>query len=261
MFCFQGTVSQDFSFRFFSWIIFPQASENPQICGLTKFVTFVDLPPVGQVCGFEICGPNIFCDLRICWPKFIAQIWEFCIFLLTNTYLKCSTSNFYQTKNSAKHTCRWLLDSFAIKGGIFFKRIINSLCLIRENLWICNLRIGSPTKFADLQFADQWKEISWLAYLRNLRICDCGWSPRICGFKKTVWPSLQIYLGAWGKLIHGKNLKSKISWHSPFKLSFACTKLFNVKTAVHAVIPSQLETISHESTERPPPPPPHTQVT
>ncbi len=98
MFCFKGTVSQDFSIRFLSWIIFPQASENPQICGLTKFVTFVDLPPVRKVCRFEICGPNICCNLRICWPKFIAQIEEFCIFLLTNTYLKCSNSNFIKQK-------------------------------------------------------------------------------------------------------------------------------------------------------------------
>jgi hypothetical protein len=51
-----------------------------------------------------------------------------------------------------------------------------------ENLRIGNLRIGSPTKFADLQFADQSKEICGLAYLRNLRICDYGLSPRICGF-------------------------------------------------------------------------------
>ncbi len=28
-----------------------------------------------------------------------------------------------------------------------------------------------------------------------------------------------------------KNLKSKISWHCPFKLPFACTKLYKVKTA------------------------------
>jgi hypothetical protein len=35
-----------------------------------------------------------------------------------------------------------------------------------ENFRICNLQIGSPTKFANLQFADQSKEI--------------------CGFKKTV---------------------------------------------------------------------------
>ncbi len=26
-----------------------------------------------------------------------------------------------------------------------------------------------------------------------------------------------IYSGAWGKLIHEKNQKSKISWHCPFK--------------------------------------------
>ncbi len=26
-----------------------------------------------------------------------------------------------------------------------------------------------------------------------------------------------LYLGTWGKLIHEKNQKSKISWHCPFK--------------------------------------------
>jgi hypothetical protein len=83
------------------------------------------------------------------------------------------------------------------------------------------LRIGSPTKLADLQFADQSKEICGLAYISE-----------ICRLKKTVaWPSLQIYSGAWGKLIHEKNQKSKISWHCPFKLSLAWTKLYIVKTA------------------------------
>ncbi len=37
------------------------------------------------------------------------------------------------------------------------------------------------------------------------------------------------YSGAWEKLIHEKNLKSKISWHCPFKLSFAYIKLHIVK--------------------------------
>jgi hypothetical protein len=41
---------------------------------------------------------------------------------------------------------------------------------LMENLWICNLGAGSPTKFADLQFADQSKEICGLKYLRNLRM-------------------------------------------------------------------------------------------
>jgi hypothetical protein len=35
-----------------------------------------------------------------------------------------------------------------------------------------------------LQFADQSKEICGLAYLRNLRISDCGLSPSICRFYK-----------------------------------------------------------------------------
>jgi hypothetical protein len=68
MFCFKGTVSPDFLLQIFSRIVFPQASENPQILGLKKFVTFADLPHVGQfadlrfaetiffaICGFVIC--------------------------------------------------------------------------------------------------------------------------------------------------------------------------------------------------------------
>jgi hypothetical protein len=41
--------------------------------------------------------------------------------------------------------------------------------------------------------------------------------------------ALMGYSEAWGKLIHEKNLKSKISWHCPFKLPFAHTKLYIVK--------------------------------
>ncbi len=31
-----------------------------------------------------------------------------------------------------------------------------------------------------------------------------------------------VYSGAWGKLIHEKNQKQKISWHFPFKAWFFC---------------------------------------
>ena len=41
--------------------------------------------------------------------------------------------------------------------------------------------------------------------------------------------ALMGYSGAWEKLIHEKNLKSKISWHCPFKLPFAHSKLYIVK--------------------------------
>ncbi len=38
-------------------------------------------------------------------------------------------------------------------------------------------------------------------------------------FSKKLETALRrVYSGAWGKLIHVENLKSKISWHCPFKL-------------------------------------------
>ncbi len=128
--------------------------------------------------------------------------------------------------------------------------------------------------FADMQFADQSKEICELAYLRNLRlqiepknlrikkkqlqICHqcqrypwptatsinntgCKFATSIKGcslsreyfreFWKKFETALMGYSGAWGKLILEKNLMLKISWHCPFKLPFACTKLYKVKTA------------------------------
>ncbi len=36
-------------------------------------------------------------------------------------------------------------------------------------------------------------------------------------FSKKFKAALLVYSGAWGKLIHEKNQKSKISWHCPFK--------------------------------------------
>jgi hypothetical protein len=29
--------------------------------------------------------------------------------------------------------------------------------------------------------------------------------------------TLMLFSGAWGKIIHEKNLKQKISWHCPYK--------------------------------------------
>jgi hypothetical protein len=61
MFCLKGTVSQDFLLSgFFHEIIFPQASGNSQICGLTKFVTFADLPHVWQFADLQIADPIFF---------------------------------------------------------------------------------------------------------------------------------------------------------------------------------------------------------
>ncbi len=68
----------------------------PQICGLTKFVTFADLLQMWQFADLRFAypiflrfaDPNFFCGLKT-W-----QIRKFFTFLLTNTYIKCSSSNF-----------------------------------------------------------------------------------------------------------------------------------------------------------------------
>ncbi len=48
----------------------------------------------------------------------------------------------------------------------------------------------------------RWQTLSW-EYLHE--------------FSKKFETTLIVYSGAWGKLIHEKNQKSKISWHCPFK--------------------------------------------
>jgi hypothetical protein len=55
MYSFKGTVSQDFLLQ-----VFPQASENPQIFGLAKFDTFVDLQHVGQFADLRFADPIFF---------------------------------------------------------------------------------------------------------------------------------------------------------------------------------------------------------
>jgi hypothetical protein len=45
-------------------------------------------------------------------------------------------------------------------------------------------------------------------------ILSCEYLPE---FSKKFETALMVYLGAWGKLIHEKNQKQKISWHCPFK--------------------------------------------
>jgi hypothetical protein len=119
------------------------------------------------ICGFAICRPNIFCNFWIC--DLLTQICcglktsanlQILYFSAYNTNLKYSNSNLYQIKNSAKQTCRLLLNSFAIKGGNSSKKMPTSLCLMVKNLRVFNLQTGSPTKFADLHFADQSKKLA-----------------------------------------------------------------------------------------------------
>jgi hypothetical protein len=233
-------VSQDFLLQVFLLTIFPQAFENPQIWGLTKFVTFADPVHVWQFADLGFADPIFFAifGFAICWPNFVAdlklpQICKFFIFLLTNTNLKYSNSNLYQIKNSAKQTCRWLLDSFAIKGGNSSKKMLNSLCLMVKNLRVFNLQTGSPTEFADLHFADQSKKLADSHISEICGFANADWSQEFADLKNSCTAtfanlppvSMVVHLevrifprifeliqndsngilgGAWGKLIHEK---------------------------------------------------------
>ncbi len=51
-------------------------------------------------------------------------------------------------------------------------------------------------------------------------VVDTGgqpWAANIsANFRKKFETAQMVYLGAWGKLLHEKNHKQKISWHCPF---------------------------------------------
>ncbi len=85
-----------------------------------------------------------------------------------------------------------------------------------------NLQTGSPTKFADLKFADSHiSEICGIAIAdsaqkfadlkKNMRSHLCKFATGVndtCGkFLNKIETALTRYSGAWGKLIHEKNLK------------------------------------------------------
>ena len=132
-FALKGQCQKIFSFRYFSWIILPQPLKIRKVVDSQNVLHLLTFHMSGNL---EICELQTdpiffvrFANFRFADPIFVAvlklpQIFKFFIFLFTNTYLKCANSNFYQIKNSAKQTCSWLLYSFAIKRGNFFKRCL-----------------------------------------------------------------------------------------------------------------------------------------
>ncbi len=62
-----------------------------------------------------------------------------------------------------------------------------------------------------------------------------------------------VYSGAWGKLIHEKNQKSKISWHCPFNVILFLELLLSFsKTAAGAPIFLGTTLNMHNGALRPP---------
>ncbi len=57
---------------------------------------------------------------------------------------------------------------------------------------------------------------------------DTGGAPWLANisanFRKKFEMILMLFSGAWGKVIHEKNLKQKISWHCPFNMTKSCER-------------------------------------
>ncbi len=97
------------------------------------------------------------------------------------------------------------------------------------HIYVCTIFLhvlkGSVTRFSTSGF------FSWISFplVNNTsgtagKICRrCRWN-RWCTltceyfreFPKKFEMTLMLFSGAWGKVIHEKNLKQKISWHCPF---------------------------------------------
>jgi hypothetical protein len=65
-------------------------------------------------------------------------------------------------------------------------------------------------------------------------VVDTGGAPWLANisanFRKN-WNALMLFSGAWGKVIHGKNLKQKLSWHCPFKCRYGAYQVMKKKFA------------------------------
>ncbi len=146
-----------------------------------------------------------------------------------------------------------------------------------------NLQAGSPTKFADLKFGD-----SLISEICGIAIAD--WALKTCRFEKSyarlatfsnflpestyLWQIFEqiwngpnvIFRGLGGNWFMKKTWSQKSCGTAPLNFLLHVQHCTKWKHQILAVIPCQLETISHshdcESTTRSPPPTQtHTQVT
>ncbi len=62
----------------------------------------------------------------------------------------------------------------------------------------------------------------------------------LCEFSKKFEMSVMVFSDAWGKLIHEKNQKLKISWHCPFNINLlrfaSISKFFNIHVNMFALL-------------------------
>ncbi len=242
----KGTVSRDFLLPVFSWITFPQAPENNfriisnffensriysqvkvhhrcqrhrwQICHRCQWHRWQIADGINDTGGKFATGINdtggIFCHQfpLCCWHRL--QICHRC----QRHRRRCQRRR-WQIANGINDTGGKFATGAIDTGGKYWEQYqaADTLKWTWRQKFIYKLTLlpkGAQTKL--LKFF----------CLKIFSICHrCRWH-RWCTlsleylreFSKKFEMALMVYSDAWGKLIHEKNRKSKISWHCPFNL-------------------------------------------
>ncbi len=99
-------------------------------------------------------------------------------------------------------------------------RLLTPLGELEEKnyLYVNSTTQSYPTKYLKLL----WLKIFAICHRCQRHRCTLS-CEYIREFSENFETAPMGYSGAWGKLIHEKNLKSKISWHCPFKVTVFLT--------------------------------------
>ncbi len=122
------------------------------------------------------------------------------------------------------HRCRW--DRWQMKK-IFnqknFKNFVGTPLDSRVNIYIFfafKFTLGYLQPDINPIVCHRYQQHLWNWWQICRRCCWYRWSTLSCKylreFSKKFETAVMVYSGAWGKLIHEKTEKEKISWHCPF---------------------------------------------
>jgi hypothetical protein len=184
------SVTRFFCFRFFSWIIFPQVPEN-------------NIKVISNFCE----NSRRYSQLKVHhrYQRHQWKIWPpVPLVLLIPVCHRCQ-----RYRQQICPWCRW--HRWRIMG------IISDCWHLKVNLkQKCELYYHKVSKQNKKDFAG-WRFFTYAPVSMTPVVqFSCEYLRK---FLKTFETALMVYSGAWGKLIHEKNLTSKkISWHCPFNV-------------------------------------------
>ncbi len=160
---------------------------------------------------------------------------------ITSNHFVGTTVHFDQTDLSVVGNGRSVQRKWTLKGTVSRDFLLLVLFMRYSQLKVCHrcqrhrwqMEKSSIRKMLIILFGNLWvveeTNLSIFAFKFTFRCLQPDIVPIICHrwctltceylrkFSKKFEMILMLLSRAWGKVIHGKNLKQKISWHCPFK--------------------------------------------